>query len=437
MRQLVIGVALFFAAQRSAWGGVIRVPEDYASVLAGVDAAVAGDSVLVGPGAWTDLETRIVVVFGAPLTIESAMFLKPGVTVIGVAGADQTILDSSGAHQASPATVEHAVAGVEPARLVGLTITGGGEGIAAVGGSPLEVESCRIVGNGLRGVLARETSLLLKDCLIAENELEESFLQGGVWGLDVNATCTGCTFEGNAGPGLHLSIAQWPGLTVVLRDCVFRDHSRRGAALNDVSSLEIERCTFFRNSTPVSTGGGLNLVRCSGAVRFSTFAFDSSGGNAGGLQVALSQVRVENNTFFGCYAATIGGALAVSGPDIGVVGNVFSNSTGRRGAVYKTGGPPNAETGCNLFWANADGDYFGDWIPAPTDIYADPLFCDPAILDFGLEAASPAAPPNSGVCGLIGAHEVTCGAISVESDSWGRIKNLYRSGPTSGEGVAR
>lgn len=422
-RSLIIGLTAAASLPSIANSAVIRVPEDYPSVVAGVDAAAGGDSVLVGPGTWTDRVVRTILVFGSPLTVESAMYLKPGVTVVGTSGAAATILDGGTVGAYPLYTIEHVQPGTQAARVVGFTVTGGGTGIAASGSSPLELEACRVVSNARRGITSRETSLILTNCLIAENELTESTFTGAISGIDVNVTCEGCTFERNTGPGLRISHSSAPLLTVVLRDCTFLDHARRGASLGDVGSLEIERCLFFRNSTAGGTGGGLTLTRCGGVVRFSTFAFDTADGG-GGLGVTASYVHVENNTFYRCHARTVGGAMIIDTTDIGTFGNIFSYSTGRRGAV--AGMTPGPQTGCNLYWANADGDYFADWIPAPNDIHADPLFCDPVILDLGLQAASPAAPPNSGVCGLIGAYEVTCGAISVEPQSWGRIKNLFR-----------
>ena len=435
---IIVGLTTLVPLSCTVNAAVIRVPDDYPSVLAGADAAAAGDSVLVGPGTWTDRAVRTVVVFGSPLTVESAMYLKPGVTVIGTSGAEFTTLDGGPLGAWPLYTIQRVLSGTQAARVVGLTVTGGGTGIAASGSSPLELDGCRVVSNARRGITARETSLILTNCLIAQNELNESILTGGVAGFDLSVSCEACTFQGNVGPGLHVerSSDNWP-MTVVLRDCSFLDHQLRGAVLADVVSLEIERCLFLRNRTSsAGAGGGLYAIRCTGSLRFSTFAFDSAG-SGGGASLALSLVGAENNTFYRCHASTQAGALYLDGPDAGTSRNIFALSTGRRGAVSKEGGPTIAETGCNLFWGSADGDYYGDWVPAPTDIHADPLFCDPVILDFGLEAASPAAPANSGGCGLIGAHDVSCGTVPVESDTWGRIKNQYRSGPSDGQGEAQ
>ena len=73
-------------------GDTIRVPDDYPTVLAAVDAAQTGDTVLVGPGTWSHIETRTVIVGGIPRLITGCAFPRRGVSIIG-SGMDQTVLD--------------------------------------------------------------------------------------------------------------------------------------------------------------------------------------------------------------------------------------------------------------------------------------------------------------------------------------------------------
>ena len=62
----VMGLSLI--AAEACLAGVIRVPEDYPSVLAALDASAAGDSVLVAAGTWTDTATRVVLIGGSGKT---------------------------------------------------------------------------------------------------------------------------------------------------------------------------------------------------------------------------------------------------------------------------------------------------------------------------------------------------------------------------------
>ncbi len=64
-------------------------------------------------------------------------------------------------------------------------------------------------------------------------------------------------------------------------------------------------------------------------------------------------------------------------------------------------------SGCNDFFASANGDYMGTDPPAG-DFHADPLFCGTGV--FTIKDISPCAADNSGGCGPVGAFPVGCTA---------------------------
>jgi parallel beta-helix repeat protein len=63
---------------------------------------------------------------------------------------------------------------------------------------------------------------------------------------------------------------------------------------------------------------------------------------------------------------------------------------------------------------------------------ADPQFCGiSGSGNYLLQSDSPCAPgnhPDSASCGLVGAFDVGCNAVSTQPATWGRVKNLYRTG---------
>jgi hypothetical protein len=83
---------------------------------------------------------------------------------------------------------------------------------------------------------------------------------------------------------------------------------------------------------------------------------------------------------------------------------------------------------CNVFWNNVGG-HAVNYTFAPSDRIVDPLFCDEAAGDLTLESISPCLPEFSGDCGLIGAEGQGCGTVSVEAESWGKVKGAYRTAP--------
>lgn len=136
---------------RATQAAVIRVPEDSPSVLAGIDAAVAGDVVLVGPGTWTDRDTRLVPIGGDPRPFTCCGFLKGGVSVIGRDGPDATIIDAGVVGPGFVIGFIFANSSQE-AWIEGFTITGAGINGGAIFGDDvlrLTIRSCKAVKNSL------------------------------------------------------------------------------------------------------------------------------------------------------------------------------------------------------------------------------------------------------------------------------------------------
>jgi hypothetical protein len=421
---LALGISLLLASETQ--GRVIRVPEDLPSILVAVDSSAVGDSILVGPGHWTQRATRLVNVAGNLLNITSSGFLKPGITIIGLHGPEATIVDAGPADVSGVITFLHVLPGDDVTRIEGLTITGGGDGIVAALSSRLELESCWIIDNPRNALLLSSAEGALTDCLVRSNAFDFAGI-GALHAHSSSIELVGCCVEDNANGGLL--VEYWPS-HVLIDGCEFLNHSSwRGADLYLVDDLIVRNTLFSGNAIGgLGWGGGLQVADCTGVIEFCTFENDTcrSLGLGGGLGVIISQVRVENNTFYGCHAF-LGSAVGIDGPDAGFARNVVANSTGGP-ALWKSGGPLNAQSGCSVIWANASGDFGGDWSPAVSDIFADPQFCDAEAGDYTVHNSSPCTEKNSGGCGAIGAFGVGCGIVSVEPRSWGRIKDSYRSG---------
>jgi hypothetical protein len=140
-------------------------------------------------------------------------------------------------------------------------------------------------------------------------------------------------------------------------------------------------------------------------------------------------MEVEGNTIVGSYQEEPdgGAALFMLGATNGsfVRDNIFASSTGAPAIRLYSG---QMATSCNVFWNNEEGDIVG--VPLdPTDLIADPLFCNPPSGDYTVSSASPCLPENNPNCvDLIGAYGPGCGFVSIEPMSWGRLKGIYRTG---------
>jgi hypothetical protein len=234
-------------------------------------------------------------------------------------------------------------------------------------------------------------------------------------------------FSSNHGPGVFLG----SGSSALVEDCDFLDHVGRRAGYISSSHLEIRRCRFLRNTSSAAygSGGALYIANGStGVVEFCTFAKDSShSGYGGAITSDANDVEFSNNTFVECFASVRGSAVQISSPGT-FHENIVAYCSG--GAAVR--GTPATGSGCNAFWMNEGGNYHADWNPDPTDLEADPLFCDPENGNFEVSSLSPCLPENNPFgCDLIGAFGEGCGAVSVTPKSWGRLKAAYRE---TGEG---
>jgi hypothetical protein len=140
-------------------------------------------------------------------------------------------------------------------------------------------------------------------------------------------------------------------------------------------------------------------------------------------------MEVEGNTVVGSYQEGSGGgsALFILGAGMGsfVRNNVFAASLGSEAIRLDSG---QLSTSCNVFWNNELGEAVGFSLD-PTDLIADPLFCDPASGVYTVSSASLCLPENNPNCvDLIGAYGPGCGFVSIEPMSWGRLKGIYRTG---------
>jgi hypothetical protein len=220
-------------------------------------------------------------------------------------------------------------------------------------------------------------SAWVEDCTFVNNYSDGNSGALQISAYDGGATVIGCHFEGNTGENDAGAIG-WGG----------------------AGMKTIENCTFVNNGAvgPNAEGGAITI------------------GGAG-------PCTIRGNTFYGNYQVdgSFGGAvLEILTPTL-FENNIVAFSSGGT-AIATAGG---LTTNCNVFWANSDG----PGIPlSATDREMDPEFCDPMNGDFTVRDSSPCVEPHSEGCGQVGAFPAGCGTISVESVSWGKIKDYYRQG---------
>ncbi|KYF95046.1 hypothetical protein BE20_46950 [Sorangium cellulosum] len=326
----------------------LRVPGEYPTIQAAVDAALDGDTVHVAPGVYA----------------ESILWQGKQLALVGT-GAGNTIVDPSAGPGGRCLTM---VQVPSPSRVQGITCRNGsaatGGGVLIQGGSPTlrhSVFEANIATDGPGGgVRVEEATVVVEGCAFLDNEargigagpaggglylaanshsqadVRHSVFAGNSGGMAADrvtrAIVRGTLFEDNMG-GLHVD----DGASVDVQLTAFRhNHThgglyapffgdvrvsdslfegniselRGGGMHGRLGSAEVTRCVFRDNSALF--GGGLSLVENESSVIDSWFIGNTAeerGG--GGVWIAIGEALVDRCHFIDNAAATIGGGVSV------------------------------------------------------------------------------------------------------------------------------
>ena len=248
------------------------VPDEYSTIQAAIDAADAGDTILVAPG---NYEERL-------------SFRGKAITVDGVDGPSATTLDASGFD--GPAITMDAFDG-DGAALRGFTVTGG-DGVNGGG--------LFLVGRGS-----------IQNTTFVDNAAD----LGGAAFVAGEATFANCTFEANTarlGGAVYMAVS---GATTIDAASFLENEAGSGGALyasplsfgdGDVLVLNSR---FERNAAEALGGAAVSLGRFLAATA-SEFSGNQSGGYGGAVFFGLGGEPVfDESTFLENAAASSGGAI--------------------------------------------------------------------------------------------------------------------------------
>ena len=413
------------------WGTTRHVPSEHPSIQAALDSSAVGDTVLVAPGTYSDVEVRDL---GTPSPWTACVFMPDGVVLQSEAGADVTLIEMTEAPGPQASVVVALNLSSLSTAIEGFTIT-----------TPLPTRGVDLLGR-----------ITFQDCIIRDTNAGQS--SGGGVNANGYVTLIRCAFV-NCRAFIGGAIYHANG-RIEMYDCTVRDCGSVAAFLAGSSGSEssyLERCTFEDNwattgagALGVSNFGGTTIRECrftrnegggtQGAVALGGFGpklvhdclfFENraSGPNGRGGALRLGGPgTVVGNTFYGNTQVSNAGGGAVSfdnaiGGALALVNNIVAASGGVGGAIYANNIA--LASSCNVFWQNAGGTGL-HYTPGPTDRVVDPFFCDAGAADFRLMVGSPCLPEGSLGCGLIGAFGEGCGIISIEPTTWGQIKAAYR-----------
>lgn len=359
----VVGGVIFTAATlASALARTIRVdddgPADFRTIQEAVDAAAAGDEVLVAPGLYLERSTRTVPLFydiksglrrSRDMALTANVFMKDGVSLIG-SGADHTIVDAGGVGSAVVFTGIKATA-----RLSGLTLRGGTGNL----GVYVSGNTFNFPAGG--GIFVFNAAPVITENLITGNR------------------------AGSEGGGIFVAYSYYTPPRIernVIRNNVA---TRGGGGVALVGGGVVAHNLIVGNSAPMGSGGGIGFV---GPLDFNAY-----------VHYWLNEdAYIINNTIVGNEAEYYAGIVADEGgggngpiPFVSnniIVGNVAFGGIGGISELYYA-------SYSNDVWDNRPTNYIvvggveQDRTGVDGHISADPLFLDEASGDFRVGNGSP------------------------------------------------
>ncbi|MDG2133912.1 MAG: right-handed parallel beta-helix repeat-containing protein [Phycisphaerales bacterium] len=229
----------------------LHVPQDHPTIQDAIDATDDGDRVLVEPGTW----------------VERLDFKSKRISVVGLAGAEETVIDGSGPGRNSVATFKDCSS--PEMKIIGLTFTGGkgrnmlprgevqGGGILVEDSSPTFVncifrDNNAQYGSGGGGSILGGQPIFI-GCRFIDNSAD--FIGGGLLIKEGAPQMIRCTFEGNSastGGGLYA----WRHTHPTLLQCHFLHNTASGyggGLYTWHSTLALTACTFTGNTGAMET----------------------------------------------------------------------------------------------------------------------------------------------------------------------------------------
>ena len=270
---------------------IIQVPSAHATIQAGINAAVSGDTVQVAPGTYTGPLNRNLDFGGKSILLRSS------------AGAAITIIDC----QSLARGIRFHSGETAAAIVQGFTIRNGlasgtfGGGILIESGANPTIRNCRFTLNHANagGAIFVSSGVTLTDCVFEDN-IGDNY-GGGVYAEGAIVQALRCSFARNQagfGAGLYATFAA----TVTVTDCTFTENTAgnlAGGLHASASSVAMRRCSFARNTA--KNGAGAYLLNGAASVDSCSFTFNTATWGGGGLHTkdiegfTLTQSVFEDN----------------------------------------------------------------------------------------------------------------------------------------------
>jgi parallel beta-helix repeat protein len=252
--------------------------EPFATIQAGINCALTGDTVLVQPGTYFEninFNGKNIVVGSLMLTTGDTNYIQ------------QTVIDAGEA----PHAVEFSSNEDSTAVLLGFTILNGStQGIFCENSSP-NIRSCTI-SHSVRGIWCWASSPRINDVVVTNND------ESGIWiGYESHPFITNSTISNNNGGGIHCTNYSNPTLVDVHIEGNHVSSGYGGGLFADNwSNPQLLRVTILDNQADMG-GGGIYVLQNSTVNLDSTLITNNYAVNqGGGIRVSLHGVLIANRT---------------------------------------------------------------------------------------------------------------------------------------------
>ena len=369
-----------------------------------------GDTVLVGPGTYHEVID----------------FLGKNVVVKSSSGPEVTILDGSGLGRYVVSILSHEG---RSAILEGLTVTGGGLGVAIFQASP------SIIDNIVRD--NQGTSLGIGAGILMSGDGEP-----GPWSPLIHGNTVIYNIARLTSAGIGCQKKMIPEIS---DNYIAHNQAGQGDGAGIWIGVEFDGTIIRGNTIEYNVawdhGGGIYFGGLTGTpsveIAYNVLNANTAegrpgtGNSGGGIWLQETNAWVHHNTIAqnkgqGGSGHAYGGGIAISN-QLGsplIEQNIIAYSMDGGGIHCEDPSTPTIRN--NLAWQNVGGEGTGtcaDWALGNGNIIADPIFCGLATGDFSLAANSPALSHPAGPLGAI--PDPGCESTPAERTTWGQIKARY------------
>jgi len=329
---------------RPARAGNIRVPEDYPTIQAAINAAVTGDVVIVSPGTYNEN----LVIAGKTITLTSLYYTT----------GDRQYIDSTIINRQLLGPVIQVSNSVGPETTIqGFTIYNGLDGISAF-------TKLNILDNRFN---ANDDGIDFSDSggLVRGNIFENGTDDGVDFDMKSEAIVENNIMRNNHEDGIEIRFQDYvgPALNITIRNNQLIGNGQNGIQLIGYPTTSNRVIDIEHNLIKDNARVGVGLMD------------NAQSGEDYRAASLLERINVINNTFSGNKYAITGGDNLVA------VNNIFTGSTTM--GIKNIDG--NSVVSYNLFWNNGT-DHSGSNVDLSSSLFANPLLD----LDFGLQYSSPA-----------------------------------------------